>query len=102
MKENKKINEENDFKNKFKNKFYKKDFYEIKDNYIDLKTKHKIFIINKYKIEVKKEIILINKIKKLIIKNNENKILYDNEKFKICFVDFKKEEERLQELKKVS
>ncbi len=101
-KENEKINEENDFKNKFKNKFYKKDFYEIKDNYIDLKTKHKIFIINKYKIEVKKEIVLINKIKKLIIKNNENKIIYDNEKYKICFVDFKKEEERLQEYKKVS
>lgn len=102
IKENEKINEENDFKNKFKNKFHKKNYYEIIDDYLDLKTFEKVYLIKKYKIEEKKEIVLINKIKKLIIKNNENKILYDNEKFKICFVDFKKEEEKLQELKKVS
>ena len=102
IKENEKINEENDFKNKFKNKFHKKNYYEIIDDYLDLKTFDKVYLIKKYKIEEKKEIVLINKIKKLIIKNNENKILYDNEKFKICFVDFKKEEEKLQELKKVS
>lgn len=102
IKENEKINEENDYKNKFKNKFHKKDYYEIIDNYLDLKTFKKVYLIKKYKVEEKKEIVLINKIKKLIIKNNENKIIYDNEKYKICFVDFRKEEKQLQELKKVS
>ena len=42
IKENEKINEENDYKNKFKNKFHKKDYYEIIDNYLDLKTFKKV------------------------------------------------------------
>lgn len=102
IEENKKINEDNNYKNKFKNKYQKKYFYENVENYLDLKTFEKVYLVKKYKIEKIIEKVFVNKIKKLVIKDNKNKIIYDNEKFKICFIDFRKEEERLQEYKKVS
>lgn len=100
--ENKKINEENDFKNKFKNKFQKKYFYEIIDEYLFLQTFEKVYVVNKYKILEDKERIFINKIKKLVIKNKENKIFYDNERYKLVKVNIQKELQKNEEFKKVS
>ena len=99
--ENKKINEENDFKNKFKNKFQKKYFYEIVDEYLFLQTFEKVYVVNKYKILEDKERIFVNKIKKLVIKNKENKIFYDNERYKLIKVNIQKELQKNEELKKV-
>ena len=100
--ENKKINEENDFKNKFKNKFQKKYFYEIVDEFLFLQTFEKVYVVNKYKILEDKERIFVNKIKKLVIKNKENKIFYDNERYKLVKVDIQKELRKNEEFKKVS
>ncbi|MGH2278795.1 replication endonuclease [Aliarcobacter sp. ERUVET-7] len=99
--ENKKINEENDFKNKFKNKFQKKYFYEIVDEFLFLQTFEKVYVVNKYKILEDKERIFVNKIKKLVIKNKENKIFYDNERYKLVKVNIQKELQKNEELKKV-
>ncbi len=99
--ENKKINEENDFKNKFKNKFQKKYFYEVEEKFLDLNFET-IYILNKYKILEDKERIFVNKIKKLVIKNKENKIFYDNERYKLVKVDIQKELRKNEEFKKVS
>ena len=100
--ENKKINEENDFKNKFKNKFQKKYFYKIVDEYLFLQTFEKVYVVNKYKILEDKERIFVNKIKKLVIRNKENKIFYDNERYKLVKVDIQKELRKNEEFKKVS
>ena len=100
--ENKKINEENDFKNKFKNKFQKKYFYEIIDEYLFLQTFEKVYVVNKYKVLEDKERIFVNKIKKLVIRNKENKIFYDNERYKLVKVDIQKELRKNEEFKKVS
>ena len=100
--ENKKINEENDFKNKFKNKFQKKYFYEIVDEFLFLQTFEKVYVVNKYKILEDKERIFVNKIKKLVIKNKENKIFYDNERYKLVKVNIQKELQKNEEFKKVS
>lgn len=99
--ENKKINEENDFKNKFKNKFQKKFFYEVEEKFLDLNFET-IYILNKYKILEDKERIFVNKIKKLVIKNKENRIFYDNERYKLVKVDIQKELRKNEEFKKVS
>ena len=99
--ENKKINEENDYKNKFKNKFQKKFFYEVEEKFLDLNFET-IYILNKYKILEDKERIFVNKIKKLVIKNKENRIFYDNERYKLVKVDIQKELRKNEEFKKVS
>ena len=49
-----------------------------------------------------KERIFINKIKKLVIKNKENKIFYDNERYKLIKVNIQKELQKNEEFKKVS
>ncbi len=99
--ENKKINEENDYKNKFKNKFQKKFFYEVEEKFLDLNFET-IYILNKYKILEDKERIFVNKIKKLVIKNKENRIFYDNERYKLVKVNIQKELQKNEEFKKVS
>ena len=102
IEENKKINEDNNYKNKFKNKYQKKYFYENVENYLDLKTFEKVYLVKKYKIEKIIEKVFVNKIKKLVIRNKENKIFYDNERYKLVKVDIQKELRKNEEFKKVS
>lgn len=103
--ENKKVieKEETLYKNKYINKYQKKYYYEIIDNYLDLISSEKVYIINKYLLKEKKEneTKMIYKTKKVVIKNKK-KVLYDNERFKIVKIDFQKEEEKLKEFNKVA
>ena len=84
-----------------KNKFQKKYFYEIIDEYLFLQTFEKVYVVNKYKILEDKERIFVNKIKKLVIKNKENRIFYDNERYKLVKVNIQKELQKNEEFKKV-